>query len=295
MVYDAHLELTVDDLFIEVPDLLDKNKIFLKLESMSMTGPSKIKAALHMLSQMEQEGALKPGMTVIESSSGNIGLALSMACAVKGYPFICVTDPNISPQTARLIEAYDASLITVCQRDINGSFRGTRIALIRSMLETDKALVWTSQYENEKNVDANCFSTGPEILHHFARPDFVFIDASTTGTLGGVSRYLREYSPETKIIAVDRLGSKTLGAPSGTRHIPGLGTDQAPPVRQYSDFDDIVMIDEQNAVTICRRLAQRGLLIGEPSGMVLTGIVEMKNMLPDDACIVAISPDMGDG
>lgn len=294
MIYKTPLELTFGDVFIEVAELLPKNKVFLKLEGLSITGSIKIKPALRMLRRLEFEGLLKPGMTVIESSSGNLGLALSMACAVKGYPFICVTDPNISPQTARLIEAYGTRLITVRERDANGGFLGTRIAVIKSMLEADSQLVWTNQYENINNVEAHYCSTGPEILHQFAKPDYVFVGAGTTGTLGGVSRYLREHSPETRIVAVDSVGSVTFGFPSGKRHIPGLGTSQPPAIRKHADFDDIVMVDERKAVAMCHWLARRGLLLGGSSGTVLAGVVHMANIIPDDACVVAVSPDMGD-
>lgn len=294
MIYKSPLELTFGDVFLEVADILPKNRIFLKLEGLSITGSIKIKPALRMLRRMELEGTLRRGMTVIESSSGNLGLALSMACAVKGYPFICVTDPNVSPQTARLIRAYGTRLITVRDRDANGGFLGTRIALIKSMLESDSQLVWTNQYENINNVESHYFTTGAEILRQFAQPDYVFVGAGTTGTLGGVSRYLREHSPATKIIAVDSVGSVTFGFPSGKRHIPGLGTSQPPAIRKHSDFDDIVMVEEHKAVAMCHWLARRGLLLGGSSGTVLAGVAHMAKIIPDDACVVALSPDMGD-
>lgn len=294
MIYENPLELIFEGIFIEVPELLRENKIFLKLEGMSVTGSIKIKAALRMLDQLERKGTLVPGMKVIESSSGNLGLALSMACAVKGYPFICVTDPNVSPQTAKLIESYGAKLITVRQHDANGGYLGTRITLIKSMLAADRQLVWTNQYENIENVEAHYYATGPEILREFPHPDYVFVGAGTTGTLGGVSRYLREYAPDTKIVAVDTVGSVTFGFPSGKRYIPGLGTSQSPPIQRHSDFDDIVMVDERKAVDMCRRMARRGLLLGGSSGSVLAAVEEMDSSLPPDSCIVAISPDMGD-
>ncbi|GAB3538885.1 hypothetical protein GCM10027343_05380 [Noviherbaspirillum agri] len=294
MIYKTPLELTFGDIFLEVADLLPKNKVFVKLEGLSITGSIKIKPALRMLRRMELEGTLKRGMTVIESSSGNLGLALSMACAVKGYPFICITDPNISPQTARLIEAYGTRLITVRERDANGGFLGTRIGLIKSMLEADCRLVWTNQYENINNVEAHYITTGAEILRQFAQPDYVFVGAGTTGTLGGISRYLREHSPATRIIAVDSVGSVTFGFPSGKRHIPGLGTSQAPVIRKHSDFDDIIMVEENKAVAMCRSLARRGILLGGSSGTVLAGVAHMANIIPEGACVVAVSPDMGD-
>ncbi|MCL2658095.1 MAG: 2,3-diaminopropionate biosynthesis protein SbnA [Betaproteobacteria bacterium] len=294
MIYKSPLDLVFGDIFLEIPELLSHCKLFLKLEGLSLTGSIKIKSALRMLNRLEFEGVLRPGMSVIESSSGNLGLALAMVCAVKRYPFICVTDPNISPQTAKLIQAYGATLITVRNRDDNGGFLGSRIALIKSMMQNDPRLVWTNQYENLHNVEAHYFSTGPEILRQFPLPDYVFVGSGTTGTLGGVSRYLRQHSPETRIIAVDSVGSVTFGFPAGKRHIPGLGTSHPPAIRTYSDYDDILMIDERLTVEMCHRQARRGLFLGGSSGTVLAGVAKMAHLIPSDACVVAISPDMGD-
>jgi cysteine synthase A len=286
--------LVFGDIFLEIPELLPHCKLFLKLEGLSLTGSIKIKSALRMLNRLEFEGVLRPGMSVVESSSGNLGLALAMACAVKRYPFICVTDPNISPQTAKLIQAYGATLITLRNRDDNGGFLGSRIALIKSMMQDDPRLVWTNQYQNLHNVEAHYFSTGPEILRQFPQPDYVFVGAGTTGTLGGVSSYLRQHSPETRIIAVDSVGSVTFGFPPGKRHIPGLGTSHPPAIRTYSDYDDILMIDERLTVEMCHRQARRGLFLGGSSGTVLAGVAKMAHRISPDACVVAISPDMGD-
>ncbi|MBC8951222.1 MULTISPECIES: 2,3-diaminopropionate biosynthesis protein SbnA [Xenorhabdus] len=266
----------------------------LKLEGFSATGSIKFKSALHMITQLEREGKLLPGMRVIESSSGNLGLALSMICAAKGYKFTCVSDPNISPQTARIIEAYGAKLIVVQARDENGGFLATRINLIKSMLAQDEQLLWINQYENEENVRAHYLSTGPEILDAFPSPDYVFIGAGTTGTLGGVSRYLREHAPSARIIAVDSKGSVTFGHPAGKRLIPGLGTSNPPAIRTHSSFDELLMVPEIDTVAMCHRLAQHGLLLGGSSGTVLAGIEQYAAILPAGSCVVAISPDMGD-
>jgi cysteine synthase A len=294
MIYKNPFDLVFGDIFLEVPELIRHGKLFLKLEGLSLTGSIKIKPALHMLNRMELEGLLKPGMSVIESSSGNLGLALAMACAVKRYPFICVTDPNVSPQTVKLIQVYGAKLVTVQHRDKNGGFLGSRIELIQSMIKDDPQLVWTNQYENLHNVEAHYFSTGPEILRQFPRLDYVFIGAGTTGTLGGVSRYLRQHSPETKIIAVDSIGSVTFGFPAGKRHIPGLGTSHPPAIRSYADYDEILMVDERLAVEMCCRQARRGLFLGGSSGTVLAGVVQMAHQIAPEDCVVAVSPDMGD-
>jgi cysteine synthase A len=269
MLLRSPTDLILDDVFIELSDIIPKTPLYLKLEGCSITGSIKVKPAIRMIARLEIEKKLRPGMRVIESSSGNLGLALSMVCASKGYAFTCVSDPNISPQTANLIEAYGAQLIIVKNRDSNGGFLGSRINLIKSMLSEDDNLVWINQYENINNVEAHYMTTGPGILNEFPRPDFVFIGAGTTGTLGGVSRYLREHSPTTKIVAVDSVGSVTFGTPSGKRHIPGLGTSLPPKIREYSEYDSLVMVKEEDALRMCHRLAKRGVLLGGSSGTVL--------------------------
>jgi N-(2-amino-2-carboxyethyl)-L-glutamate synthase len=293
LIANSPMELLISNAFIRI-NIAEHFQVNVKLEGLSATGSIKIKSALRMISQLEQQGKLHPGMRVIESSSGNLGLALSMICAAKGYPFTCISDPNIPPQTARIIQAYGAKLVVVNEKDANGGYLATRINLIKSLLEQDPDLLWVNQYENEENVKAHYCTTAPEILAKFPMPDYIFIGAGTTGTLGGVSRYLREKSPKTKIIAVDSQGSITFGQPAGKRLIPGLGTSNPPAIRIHSRFDELLMIPEQDTVRMCQQLAQRGILLGGSSGTVLCGVQRYADNIPGDACVVAISPDMGD-
>jgi len=134
MIVDRPEDIVFDDVFIKInlPNL--PQTVFLKLEGLSITHSIKLKSALSMIENFEKEGRLKSGDTLIESSSGNLGLALSMICASRGYRFICVSDPNLSPHTANLIRAYGAELIVVRETDVNSGFLGTRIALINRML-----------------------------------------------------------------------------------------------------------------------------------------------------------------
>ncbi|WP_328515525.1 2,3-diaminopropionate biosynthesis protein SbnA [Ralstonia pseudosolanacearum] len=293
MIVNSPLELLVSSVFMRL-SLADHFSVNLKLEGLSATGSIKVKSAIHMVRRMEEEGVLRRGMKVIESSSGNLGLALAMVCAAKGYSFTCISDPNISPQTARLIQAYGANLVIVKHRDENGGFLGSRIQLIQSMLANDRSLVWINQYENDENVQAHYHSTGPEILRQFPKPDFVFVGAGTTGTLGGVSNYVREHAPQARIIAVDSVGSVTFGGPSGKRLIPGLGTSTPPAIRRRSSYDALLMINETDTVKMCRTLARQGMLFGGSTGTVLCGVQQYAERIPPDACVVAISPDMGD-
>ncbi|MET1078332.1 MAG: 2,3-diaminopropionate biosynthesis protein SbnA [Pseudomonas sp.] len=294
MIHDSPASLVFGEHFLSLKTIAPHFSVNLKLEGLSISGSIKIKSALHMLTEMEKSGQLRPGMRVIESSSGNLGLALSMLCAIKGYPFVCISDPNISRQTAGQIKAFGAELIIVQRRDENGGYLQTRIDLIRTMLQQDARLLWINQYENTLNVDAHYQMTGPEILSQFARPDYLFVGAGTTGTLGGVSRYVREQSPSTVIVAVDSVGSVTFGHPPGKRLIPGLGTSSPPPIRAHAHFDQLLMIEERDSLRMCHDLAAQGVMLGGSSGTVLCAVRQYAPHIPKDACVVAISPDMGD-
>jgi len=293
MIFTSPTDLVFDDVFLKLANIV-LPPVYLKLEGFSITGSIKIKAAKHMIEALERTGELKSGRSLIESSSGNLGLALSMVCAAKGYDFTCVTDPNISPQTASLIAAYGAKLITVTKRDGNGGFLGTRIDLIMDMLSKDKELIWVNQYENSNNVHAHYCTTGPSILSQFNNLDYLFVGAGTTGTLGGVSRYFRDHSPRTRIIGVDTQGSITFGFPSGKRYIPGLGTSRPPPIRHFSYYDDMIMVKEDETIAMCQGLARSGILLGGSSGTVLVAVTKYGREIPASASVVAISPDLGD-
>lgn len=293
MIATSPMELLLTDYFLKI-NITNDVCANVKLEGLSATGSIKIKPAISMISHLEEKGTLKPGMDIIESSSGNLGIALAMICATKGYNFTCVSDPNISPQTARIIKAYGARLIIVKDKDLNGGYLSTRIALIRSLIQSEPNLTWINQYENIANINAHYSMTGPEILREFPDLDYIFIGAGTTGTLGGVSIYLKEHSPKTKIIAVDSVGSVTFNTPSGKRFIPGLGSSCSPPLSQHSVYDELILIPETETIKMCNLLAKKGILLGGSSGTVLSAVHKFADNIPKGATVVAISPDMGD-
>lgn len=294
MIYNCPTELVFDNIFLNIKNVLDDNSIYLKIEGLTPGGSIKIKAALHMVKMFEKSGRLVKGGALVESSSGNLGLALSMVCAARGYQFTCVSDPNISPQTARMIKAYGAELIVITEKDKNGGFLGSRIKLIKEMVASNPSLIWVNQYENIHNVEAHYRTTAPSILAKFPQVDYLFIGAGTTGTLGGVSNYFKNFSPNTKIIAVDSVGSVTFGGEPARRYIPGLGTSTPPQIRDLSRFDEMLMIPESETVVMCHRLARQGIFLGGSSGTVLAAIASYKEKIPSSAIVVAVSPDLGD-
>ena len=151
MIAKSPLELTFGDVFYEMNGILSEAPVYVKLEGFHMGRSIKIKPAIAMIEDLEQRGLLQPESKLVESSSGNMGLALSIVCSAKGYDFTCVSDPNISEPTRNLIELHGGRVVIVDQRDSNRGFLNTRIELIERWLEEDPTLIWINQYANPLN------------------------------------------------------------------------------------------------------------------------------------------------
>lgn len=287
-------DLIVKDAYIAIGWLLCGSVVHLKIEAFNAAGSIKMKTARFMIEQLEQTGKVRSRSHLIESSSGNLGVALAMLAAERDYRFTCVTDKNTSQQSVKLMRAFGAEVIILDQRDDNGGYLGSRIAYIKSRLAADPELLWLNQYANLANPTAHEYCTGPEILADFPRPDFLFIGAGTTGTLNGVARVIRARSPRTRIIAVDSCGSVTFGTPPSRRYIPGIGTSRRPEIATEEAMDDLELVGEADTIIMCRRLAARGLLIGGSTGTVLAAVAAWRRRIPENSCVVAISPDLGD-
>ncbi|MGV7959619.1 2,3-diaminopropionate biosynthesis protein SbnA [Photorhabdus tasmaniensis] len=297
MIYESCLELIFDDVFLKIEESALARKsceLYMKLEGFSIGGSIKIKPALNMIKQLELRGRLSPGGKIIESSSGNLGVALSIICAVKGYKFICVVDPNVLEASERLMKIYGADVIKVREKDKNGGYLGTRISVIKNMLKEDSSICWTNQYENMDNVNAHYLTTAQEIYKSFPKADYIFVGAGTTGTLSGISQFTRKYMPNTKVITVDTLGSVTFGGKKGKRRIPGLGTSIPPEISKYAIFDDLIMVEESETIKACSDMAGKGILFGGSTGSVISAIRKYSDYIPDNSQIIAISPDFGE-
>jgi N-(2-amino-2-carboxyethyl)-L-glutamate synthase len=294
-LYRSASDLVVDDVFLEMNSLIDGINLILKIECFNPAGSIKLKTAVSLLDDAEWRGLLRPGGCVIESSSGNLGIALSSICAIRGYRFICVTDPNTSPQSIVLMRVFGASVVEVTERDTKGGYLQTRINYIKKRVETDTDLFWPNQYANPANPAAHCQRTADAIAKEVQDLDYLFIGTGTGGTLMGCARYFRAHSPRTKIIAVDAEGSATFGFPPGRRQIPGLGTSRKPEIVEPGLVDDIVVVPEGDAIRMCRLVAAKfGIAVGGSTGSVLAAITRSRSALPFGANVVAISPDSGD-
>ncbi|MFE2377092.1 2,3-diaminopropionate biosynthesis protein SbnA [Streptomyces sp. NPDC059398] len=288
-------ELGTPDAFVELPGFAPGFTTSVKLEGLNPAGSIKLKAARAMVEAAEAKGVLGPGTRLIESTSGNLGVALASVCAAKGYPITLVTDPNANERSIRFIRALGAEVTVVGERDAMGGFLQTRIDLIHRLLVDDPKLVWLNQYANPANPGAHRDGTAAEIFTRFGEPDWLFVGTGTGGTLMGCAEYVRTHGAATRIVAVDTAGSVTFGGPPARRWIPGLGTSRRPEIFQDDGTFDKVLVEERDTVRMCRRVAREyGLLLGGSSGTVLAAVQALRSTVPAGSSVLAISPDLGD-
>jgi N-(2-amino-2-carboxyethyl)-L-glutamate synthase len=296
MIIESPLQLIFRDLFYRLPDFSGGHDVFLKLEGFNITGSIKIKTAIGLVEDLEQRGVARPNETVlVESSSGNLGLALSLVCAIKGYKFICVTDPNANRATIRGMELYGAKIIVVDDRDPAGGYLGSRLKKIGQILQSDPNAVWLDQYANVANKNVHAEQTANEIVREFDKVDWVFIGTGTTGTLAGISERLRQEFPRIKVVAVEPVGSVTFGGAPGKRSIPGIGSSVRPKLADLAKPDKIVAVDEESTVEACLSFVRDyHLLVGGSTGTVLAAVKQLAPEFRRGDSIVAISADLGE-
>ncbi|MFE3323802.1 2,3-diaminopropionate biosynthesis protein SbnA [Streptomyces sp. NPDC059176] len=268
----------------------------LKCEGFNFAGSIKLKAARSMVDAAERAGSLRPGDTLVESSSGNLGVALSIVAASRGYRFVCITDSRCTLGARQLMQTLGSEVHVITKPHPIEGLLGARIERVRELCSQNSRYLWINQYANPANWQAHYQSTGPEILSAFPDLAVLFVGAGTTGTLMGCARYLREHKPSVKVVAVDSIGSVTFGGAATPRMIPGLGSGVRPPLLDESLVDDVVMVPEIDTIRACRAVANSGFLFGGSTGTVVAGA---KSWLADHplapaAPAVAVAPDLGD-
>ncbi|MER8100648.1 2,3-diaminopropionate biosynthesis protein SbnA [Kitasatospora sp. NPDC094016] len=300
-VISASHEFEVSDLFVNLQPFFG-HRLFLKVEGFNFAGSIKLKAAREMVAQAEAAGVLGPGSTLVESSSGNMGVALSVLAASRGYKFICVTDSRCNEVTRRTMESYGAEVHLITEPHETEGFLGARIRHVKALLAADEKRVWLNQYLSPGNWMAHYRTTAPAIARQFPDLNVLFIGAGTTGTLMGCARYFRERRPSVRVVPVDSVGSVTFGAPPATRHIPGLGTSVRPALLDESLVERAVHVEETDTVRTCRELMRGGFLFGGSTGTAVSGALRWLNEHYGDGAggvrervtAVTISPDLGE-
>ena len=206
-IVSAPQDFNEDELYVDLLSIFGES-LFLKCEGFNFAGSIKVKAATEMVEAAERDGRLTPGSILVESSSGNLGVALAMIAASKGYRFLCVTDSRCNKSTRSTIEALGSKvhMIPLAAADKPGGLLGARIDYVRKLCASDDRYVWLNQYSNEGNWQAHYRRTAPAIVRQFPKLDVLFVGAGTTGTLMGCARYLKEWHRPVRIVAVDAVG-----------------------------------------------------------------------------------------
>jgi len=260
------------------------NKILAKLEGNNPAGSVKDRPALNMILQAELRGEIKPGDVLIEATSGNTGIALAMVSAVKGYQLILIMPENMSLERVASMTAYGAELILVSESE---GMEGARDLALK--MQSDGKGRVLDQFGNQDNPNAHYLRTGPEIWRDTQGKVTHFVSSmGTTGTIMGVSRFLKEQNPGIEIIGLQpKEGSK----------IPGIRRwpeKYLPKIYDASRVDRIIDVDQRDAETTMQQLArEEGIFCGVSSGGSIFGALQVSEAV-SDAVIVAIICDRGD-
>lgn len=269
-------------------------KILVKLEYFNPAGSVKDRIAKQMIEEAEAEGTLKPGSVIVEPTSGNTGIGLSMIAQTKGYKSIIVMPESMSIERRKLMKAYGAELVlTPAAEGMKGA-----IAKAKEIVENTPNAWTPGQFTNQANVHAHYKTTGPEIWQDTnGNVDILIAGVGTGGTITGTGTYLKEQNPHLEVIAVEPADSPVLaGGKPGAHKIQGIGAGFVPDVLNQNIYDRIIHVTNEDAIENGKLISKKeGVLVGISSGAAIwAAIQEAKREENSGKTIVAILPDSGD-
>ncbi len=279
--------------------------IYAKLENLNPGGSVKDRVGLYIIQQAEKRGELKPGGTVVEATSGNTGVGLAIAAALKGYKTIFVMPDKMSNEKISLLRAYGAKVVITPTAVAPDDPRSYYEVAKRFARETPNAIL-ANQYHNPDNPTTHELSTAPEIWEQTdGKVTDVIIGMGTGGTISGIGRYLKSKNPKIRIVGVDIQGSILYeiwqnkgripeGAYPKTYKVEGIGEDFLPSTTDIDVVDDIVRVNDRESFLCARQLVrQEGIFAGGSSGSAVAGALKYAAKLPADRLVVVIFPDSG--
>jgi cysteine synthase A len=250
-------------------------RVWLKLETHNPTGSIKYRTALGLLAALDAQGLLRPGTRVVESTSGNLGLALAGLLARLDCQLVAVVDPKLPSPVRELLLAEGAELVTVHDRDSYGGYLLTRLAKVRELRRADPQLRWTDQYNSPANPAAHRQSIAAELVNQTrGKVDAVLAAVSTGGTLVGLSEGLRAAVPRARVFAVDVRGSLATLSKGHAHLLTGIGATRTSSFLRRHHYDHALRVLDTEAFAYCRMLqGDTGLALGGSSGAVLAAFV----------------------
>ena len=267
---------------------IGNSNIYVKLEKYNPAGSIKDRAVYYMVENLEKNGLLKKGDVLVEATSGNTGIALSMIGSLKGYKVIIVMPETMSVERRTLMKAYGAELILT---DGSLGMKGS-IEMMNKLLSENTNYISLKQFENEYNPLAHYETTGVEIYNQVKDIDIFVCGVGTGGTISGVGKYLKEQNPNIKVVAVEPEGSPVISKnKKGSHKIQGIGAGFIPKNYNENVVDEVMTITDEESYKGVRIMAQKeGILVGISSGANIYAALKLCEMYPNKK-IVTVAPD----
>jgi cysteine synthase A len=265
--------------------------LYAKPEFMNPSGSIKDRIAKYIIEQAEKRGFLKPGYTIVEATSGNTGIALSMVAAAKGYKMLVVMPEHMTGERIKIMTSLGSDL---CLTPKDEGFEGA-VEKADKIAKSGKRYFLANQFKNHDNVMAHYYTTGNEILQQInGNIDAFIAGVGTGGTLMGVGKALRERNPRVQLVAVEPEEASVLSGRKDLKDhkIAGIGDGFVPEIVDKSMIDMLVTIKSDDAVTMARRMSrERGLMVGVSSGANILASIEVMNRIGQDKTTVTVLPD----
>ena len=287
------LDLIGNTPVVQLKHIVDEDmaEVYVKLEGMNLTGSVKARAALGMILEAEEAGLLKPGMSIIEPTSGNTGIALAYIGKLKGYPVNIVMPDTMSVERRNIIKSYGAELIlTDGSKGMSGAIQEA------TRLSEEAAYFMPQQFNNQANRNIHYRTTGQEIIRDFESLDAFVVSVGTGGTISGAGARVKEHFKNIEVVAVEPTESPVLsGGKPGPHKIQGIGAGFVPGIYDQSVVDHIEHVDSTEAYAMTKKIfEEEGLFLGISSGAAIIGALKTAKRLGKGKKVLVISPDGGD-
>ncbi len=294
MIYNSILETIGNTPVVRLNNIAPKHvNFYVKVESFNPMGSVKDRLAYSVILDAEKSGALKPGQTVVEATSGNTGIALAMVCAAKGYPFVATMVETFSIERRKIMRALGAKVVLTPAAE-----KGTGMVKKAQELADENGWFMASQFTNPANPSFHRNTTGPEILSDFAdKPlDYWVTGWGTGGTMTGAGEMIKLARPDTKIIATEPAAASLLTGSDWNPHkIQGWTPDFIPDVLNKDVCDDIIPVTDEEAKEWALRIAkEEGIFVGLSCGGTLAAAMKIAEQADEGATILAMLPDTGE-
>lgn len=290
MKYNSILQTIGHTPLVELAQEEGSGKVFVKVEARNPAGSIKDRAALYMIRDAQEKGLIKEGSTIVEATSGNTGIALSMIGRSLGMKVVIVMPSSMSEERKQLMRAYGAELILTGEGGMNAA-----VDKANELVET-KGYYMISQFENKANAQAHYEMTGPEIYTDLPQVNAFIAGIGTGGTVTGVGKFLKEKNKDIKIYGIEPADSPLLTqGKAGGHTIQGIGANFIPEVLDQKVLDRVYTVTGQEAFEGARRLANdTGILGGISSGANVYGAYKLARELGENANVVTVLPDTGE-